>query len=54
MYTTLLGIMILLIETEQLKLVAIYYEMFMLLSALALYSSATSERAKKVVKDFLI
>ena len=33
---------------------AIYYEMFMLLSAVALYTSSTSERAKKVVKDFLV
>lgn len=46
--------MICLVEEERLKMVAVYYEMFMLLSVLALYLSATSEKAKKVVKDFIV
>lgn len=53
-YTALLLLMFMLINTEKLKLIALYYELFMLLSAYVLYISATSEKSKKVTKDFLI
>ena len=54
LYTIMLILVVWLANSESVKGCALAYELFMLTASIALFYSSTSERAKKVLKDFLI
>lgn len=53
LYTTMLALMLGLVHSESIKICALIYELFMLLSIVAFHYSATSEKSKKILKDFV-